>query len=88
MDFKKLFMQWFLYTDRIWLQFPYGDDESLDGFSYEILESNRKKHWESRRAVYQLHAVGEDFVPVAVDQTDIKELLTINLTSGLARKCV
>ena len=88
MEHRRIFTSWLHHTDRIWLQFPYEEEESLDSFTFDVLENNRKKHWQERRPVYQLHPAGDEFVPVAMSQDDVMELLSINLTSGLARQCV
>ena len=86
MEQNKLFMRWLRRSEKIWLQFPDEDLELLDTLSYDILEENRRL--EERRTVYQVHSAGEEFYPIPMTQEEIRDLLQINLTSGLAKGCV
>jgi hypothetical protein len=89
MEHKRLFGQWLANSDRIWLQFPNEEEELLDSASYAILEGNRRRHWNAgRKPVYQLLSAGDDYVPLPMKQDEVRELLMINLTSGLARQCM
>ena len=90
MELRKLAWQWLRRCDRIWLHFPSGDDpDELDGTSYDMLRENQRL--KDRRPVYLLHPTGDDkivFVPVPVRRDYIDELLAVNLTAGLARRCI
>ena len=85
MESKPLFYQWLRRSDRIWLRFP-GDDEALDGLSFDILHENQQSAF--RRPIYQIHQAGEEFLPVPMTYGEIEDILSINLTAGLARRCV
>jgi hypothetical protein len=92
MEIKKLSQQWLKRCDRIWLQYssPTAQNaEVIDGLAFDILASNQRSS--ERRPVYLLHPTGDDkigFVPVAMAQPEIRELLNLNLTAGLARRCI
>jgi len=96
MEMRKLAWCWLRRADRIWLQFPYGDDDRLDTLAYDVLHENgrlgpRHNNCEGRRPVYQLHATGDDkigFIPVPMQRAEVKEMLHANLTVGLSRGCL
>lgn len=90
MELKTLSQKWVRRCDRIWLQFPSDDREDLDGLSYDLLDDNQRSRCD-RRPVYLLQQSGDDkigYVPVALMRDEVREILTINLTAGLARRCI
>lgn len=90
MEIRKLAQQWLRRCDRIWLQFPDGEDSDvLDSLSFSILDTNQRMS--ERRPVYLLHSTGDEkigYIPVAMARQDIHELLNVNLTAGLMRHCI
>lgn len=92
MEMKRLTNQWLQRCDRIWLQFAYDDCEDLDGLSFDVLERNKNLNSEhGKRPVYMLHPVSDDrigYVPVVMTKDELQDLLSVNLTAGLARKCI
>lgn len=90
MELKRLSQQWLRRCDRIWLQFPNDNDaDDLDGLAFDMLDENQRLEY--RRPVYLLHPTSDDkigYVPVAMAREEIRELLNVNLTAGLARRCI
>jgi len=92
MEIEGLSQQWLRRCDRIWLQFPHDDADAssgLDGLAFDVLSSNQRM--DDRRPVYLLHPTGDDkigYVPVAMARDEVNELLNVNLTAGLARRCI
>lgn len=90
MELKGLSQQWLRRCDRIWLQFPNDQEvDDLDGLAFDMLDENQRL--EQRRPVYLLHPSGDDkigYIPVAMTRAEVRELLNVNLTVGLARRCI
>ena len=86
MEMRRLFYQWLIRADRIWLQFHDPNVEVLDPLSYDILADNQRSR--ERRPVYQIHQAGDDFHPIPMTYSEVDEILKINLTAGLARACI
>lgn len=90
MELKALSQKWVRRCDRIWLQFPTVDCEDLDGLAYDLLDDNQRSRAD-RRPVYLLQQSGDDkigYVPVALTRDEVREILAVNLTAGLARRCI
>ena len=91
MDVKRLAFKWLRRSDRIWLEFPEGinSDQMIDSLTYDILDENQRLS--ECRSVYMLQATGDEklgFLPMPLPRQDIRELLLMNLTSGLISNCI
>jgi len=82
----KICWEWLRRVSKIWLQFPSIGCDDLDAFSYRLLAANER--WPTRRPVYQLERYEDSFVPVAMPREQIRDLLSCNLSVGLARRCI
>lgn len=91
-DLATFSKKWVRRCGKIWLQFPVEDDVQLDALSFGILDDNYAvADYRERLPVYQLEHTGDQligFMPVPMQQKEIDELLNLNLTKGLASKCL
>lgn len=78
----KLARKWLRRCSKIWLQFA-SNEEDLDTFSFDVLQENEKSS--VRLPVYQLERVDDAIFPVPMQRDEIKRLLGLNLSVGLAR---
>lgn len=92
MEMQRLTKQWLQRCDRIWLQFPYEEEEELDSLCFAVIEHNRNlDSYQGRRPVYMLHPISDDrigYVPVVMTKEDVRDLLSFNLTAGVAKRCL